>query len=371
MISLKYTFSSDPSGYGSAARNFVASLFTAGINITTEPIKQTVENTDYGMEGAICSKLKDRNIPYKIKIIHLTPDSIPMYQEKGIYTISHLFWETDRLPKEWIQPLNSCDEIWTASPQMTEMIKRSGVSTLCSTFPQPIWTDQSEDTSPPFLLPFAKDFTFYSIFQWIDRKNPRALLRAYWKAFEGNDKVTLLLKTYRINYAESEFNLIKRDVEKWRKELDLKHYPKVYMTRKLLTQNQMIKLHKMGDCYVTSTSGEGWNRPIQEAMMLGKPVISADNGGITDLLLKSQYFQVPSTPVNATEVSTIPWYTRDMLWKEIDEDKLAEQMLYVHNQYDKVKEVAKKTQDYVVSEFSYQTVGKKMYNRLLEIYKTL
>lgn len=368
---IRYVFSNDPSGYGSAARNFVASLFTAGVNVSTEPIKQTVEHTDYGIEGAIADKLKDRQVPYKIKIIHLTPDSYPMYMEKGKYNIGHLFWETDRLPQEWIQPCNQMDEIWTASEQMIEMIKRSGVTTPCYAFPQPIWTDQATDDIQPFSVPYPRDFTFYSIFQWIDRKNPRGLLRAYWKAFEGNNRVTLLLKTYRINYAESEFNLIKRDIELWKKELGLRSFPKIALTKKLRTQSQIAKIHKLGDVYVASSSGEGWNRPMQEAMLFGKPVISGDNGGITDILLKSQYFCVPSKSVNATQVSQIPWYTQDQMWKELNEDELASTMLQAFTRFEDAQKVGKKAQEFVVENFSFQKVGELMKNRLSEISKTL
>ena len=372
MISCKYTSSGkNPSGYASAARAFITALFVSGVNVTCETIAQMVEQTDYGLEGKIMNALENRRIPYKVKLIHLTPDLYPIYTEKGVYTIGHLFWETDKLPKEWIQPLNQIDEIWTASPQMIEMIKASGVTTPCYAFPQPIWTDQASEAIAPFALPYPKDFTFYSIFQWIDRKNPRSLLRAYWKAFEGNDRVSLLLKTYRINYSESEFNLIKRDIEQWKKELGLNHFPKVFLIRKLLSQSQMAKLHKLGDCYVTSSSGEGWNRPLQEAMLFGKPTISADNGGLTDIMLKSQYFYVPSIPKNATEVSTIPWYTRDMQWKEVDEDKLAEQMLHVHNQHAKTLSVAKKAQDFVIENFSFQRVGNLMRQRLEQIYREI
>src|SRR3990167_7686915 len=92
-----------PSGYGSAARQDIAALFVAGVNITCESISQTVEMSDYGIAGAICNSLEKRNIPYKISIFHLTPDLLPVYKEKGVYMISRLAWETDKLPKEWIE----------------------------------------------------------------------------------------------------------------------------------------------------------------------------------------------------------------------------------------------------------------------------
>ena len=368
MIGLKYCSSGkNPSGYGSAARAFVTALFVSGVNVTCETIAQMPEITSYGLNGAILNNLERRNIPYKIKIVHLTPDLIPMYKEKGIYTISHLFWECDRLPKEWVAPLNQCDEIWTASHQMSEMIKKSGVSTPCYTFPQPIDVNKGEEIISPFLLPYPKDFTFYSIFQWIDRKNPRGLLRAYWKAFEGRTDVSLLLKTYRMNYSQSEYNIIKQEINRWKMELGLKSYPKIYLVKKLLTSSQINKLHALGDCYVSSSSGEGWNRPVQEAMLFGKPVISGDVGGITDLM--TQYYKVDSKSVPATTQPQIPWYEAPQNWKELDEKSLTEQMKFVYSNYKESLKVAKEAQEFVKNQFSLQKVGQQMALRLEKIYE--
>lgn len=361
MTSIKYiSAAKDPSGYGEAARQFIMALWVAGVNITTETIKQMPESTDYGFTGKLLDELENRKIDYKINIIHLTPDLIPQYAEKGKYNISHLFWECDRLPKEWIKPLNDIDCIWTASSQMCEMIKNSGVSTPCYAFPQPIWTDRAVESIKPFIIPHA-EFVFYSIFQWIDRKNPKTLLRAYWRAFEGNDKVALLLKTYRITYLPNEFELIKEDIKRWKSELGLSHYPKIYLCKELLTEPQMARLHKTGDCFINPSSGEGWNRPLQEALLFGNPVISADNGGITDYPIP--YHKVESKEVEVTSQSHIPWYYPPLRWKEIDEKGLANAMKRVYSSNKESKEA----QNYVVNNFNYKIVGEQMKNRLEQI----
>lgn len=368
MISIRYVSSSkSPSGYGSAARNFVTALFCAGINVSCDNIQQTAEKTNYGITGAITDLLQGRDIPYKIVVIHLTPDLYPQYMEKGKYHIGHLFFETDKLPKEWIEPCNQMDELWVGSQQQIDMIRNSGVTTLCTIFPQPIDIGLADERIEPFMFSFPKDFTFYSIFQWIDRKNPRGLLRAYWKAFEGNENVSLLLKTYRVNYTDSEYKLIKQDIEKWKEELGLKHYPKVLLTKNLLTEQQVMKVHTMGDVFINPSSGEGWNRCVQEAMLLGKPIISADNGGITDHMTTQHYFAVPSSLQRVTEQSHIPWYTQNMQWRMIDEDALGKQMRYVYDNYDKALEKGKQAQKFVSDNFSYQAVGERMKKRLEEI----
>lgn len=369
MIGVRYVSAwTNPSGYGSAARNFITALFTVGINITLETVSQMNEKTEYGVTGAICKQLQNRSIPYKVNIIHLTPDLIPMYKEKNAYNIAHLFWETSKLPKEWVDPLNDVDEVWTASFLQAVMIRASGVKAPIYHFPQPIDVTKAYEEITPYKTGHKKDFTFYSVFQWILRKNPKALLRAYWQEFEGNDNVTLLIKTYRITYLDKEYQLIKEDINQWRKELKLKHYPKVFLVHKLLTDSQMLRFHQMGDVFVNPSSGEGWNRPMQEAMLLGKPTVSGDNGGITDIMTPVYYYKVESNNKQVKQQPFIPWYTSDMTWKELSEEDLRKQMRAVYGMKDRRE---KEAQEYVIDNFSYQTVGNAMKQRLEAIYKIL
>jgi len=368
MLHVKYVSAwGDPSGYGAAARSFINALYIAGVNITLETIAQMPESTQQGVTERICRALQNRSIPYTTVIIHLTPDAYPIYREKNKYNIGHLFWETDRLPKEWITPCNQMDEIWTASEQQAEMIRKSGVTIPIYAFPQPIDAIKGFETVAPYRTNPLAGFIFYSIFQWILRKNPKVLLSAYWKEFTGKEDVALLLKTYRITYVEQEFDLIKDDIRAWKKELKLDHYPKIFLSPSLLTDAEMLRLHVTGDCYVNSSSGEGWSRPMQEAMLLGRPVVSGNNGGITDYLSETQYFPVESHSVIAETASWIPWYTTDMSWRALDEDALRKQMRYVYDNTKQATLTGRKAQTFIVDNFSYQTVGEKLKQRLSEI----
>ena len=372
MISIKYCGTlSDPSGYGQSNRADVMALYVAGANLTTEVLQQTQFRTTYGIQENVIKYLENRDIPYKIKILHITPDLYPKYMEEGIYHIGRLVWETDKLPESWIEPCNKMNEIWTTTPQHAEIMRKSGITVPIYDFPEPIEVREANEKITPFSTKFKKDFTFYSIFQWIDRKNPKGLLRAYWKAFEGNDDVTLLLKTYRVSYDPGEFKIIEQDIENWKKELNQKHYPKVWLVEKLFKGHEIKKLHMMGDCYVNPSSGEGWGRPVAEAMLYGKPVISGDNGGVTDIIPNSSYFVVPSTLQKATTQSWIPWYKDNQNWKVMNEKRLEEKIREIYSDPASAQFTAKIAQEFVVDNFNLQTVGAKMLQRLEKINDTL
>ena len=364
MLNLKYTSPScDASGYGASSRADINALYVAGANITTETIQQTQFRSTYDIQEKVVKYLEGRNIDYKIKILHITPDLYQRYMEPGKYHIGRLVWETDKLPESWIAPINKIDEIWTTTEPHAEIMRKSGVIVPIYTFPEPM--EVREEKIIPFKTKDKKDFIFYSIFQWIDRKNPRGLLRAYWKAFENRDDVTLIIKTYRVTYDPSEFKIIENDIETWRKELNLKgKYPKVWLVEKLMTSSEVKKLHALGDCFVNPSSGEGWCRPMAEAMLQGKPVISGDNGGVTDL--SPYYLKVSTKASQVTAQTFIPWYQGNMSWKNLDETELGLAMKSVidHPSY---IERTKHAQDFVLQNFNLQTVGAKMLERLSAI----
>ena len=104
-----------PSGYGNAARQDITALYNVGVDISCQTIYQMPERISYGWQGELCINLENRNIPYKIKVTHLTPDTALNYMEKGKYHILRLFWETDKLPQGWADICNQISEIWTSS----------------------------------------------------------------------------------------------------------------------------------------------------------------------------------------------------------------------------------------------------------------
>lgn len=372
MLGIKYTGTfTDYSGYGQANRNFITSLFLSNIKVSSELVVQVQERGVFGWTGEVCKALENQFIPYKIKIIHLTPDMYPRYMESGKYHIGHLFWETDRLPKTWVAPCNRMNEIWTASEEQAKMLKASGVKVPIYWFPQPLDITPGAKNYNPYTLPDFKGFLFYSIFQWIERKNPEALLKAYWKAFEGKDDVCLLLKTYRVNYTKEEYDLIKQDILKWKQELKLAHYPRVALQQRLMPTTEMFRLHATGECYISPSRGEGWCIPAVEAMLMGRPVIGLNRTGFAEYMNDDIYYPCKGVDSQVEQVSWIPWYTADQRWINIEEKDLIKQMQSVYINQDAARIRGSLAQKFVEDSFNFWTVGAKMKERLEEIEKGL
>lgn len=339
--------------------------------MTTELVVQVKDHTNFGWTGKLCMNLADRDIPYKIKIIHLTPDMYPRYAEHGKYNIGHLFWETDRLPKEWIEPINRMQEIWTSSASMADVFKKCGVNVPIYSFPQPVDIAEADKPYPIFRIPQHAGYMFYAMFQWIERKNPRGLLEAYWKAFSGRTDVSLLLKTYRIDYSPSDYERIQLDIQRWKQEFALSHYPRVYIVSKLLTHDDLMRIHKTADCYIAADHGEGWSRPLQEALLMGKPAISTAKGGIHEYLNNDLYYPIGSDYVPVTPQAWIPWYSADQNWVQPNIKEMIAKMQFVFFNQDMAKIKAEVAKNFIKDKFSYQVVGNMMKERIEKIYRAL
>jgi glycosyltransferase involved in cell wall biosynthesis len=362
----------DYSGYGQANRAFITALYLAGVDVTTETCVQVRQETDVGWEGSLVQSLENRKINYKIKIIHLTPDLYPKYMEDNMYHIGHLFWETDKLPKDWVPYCNKMQEIWTSSPNMEEIIRRSGVNIPTYSFPQPIDSNRSDKKWGRYAVPYHKGYLFYSVFQWIERKNPRALLNAYWEAFKGVNDVGLMLKVFRQDYSRGEFEKIKDDIRQWKASFaNPMALPPVYLIKELMTYDRLFKLHNTADCYVSADRGEGWSRPIMEALLMGKTVISTARGGIHEYLKPEHYFAIDSEYVGVEPQTWVPFYTNQMKWAEVNKEDLKTAMIYAYKNPEIANSKGIIAKEYIKANFNYFTVGQRLKERLEKIWRAL
>lgn len=366
-LNLKYTSPArDFSGYGEASRHDIAALNAAGVNLTCEIPSYVHDLADYGKLGRLASSFENAPLDYKIKILHITPNLYPKYMESGVYHIGRVFWETDKLPVQFSDCVQMMDEIWTGSEYNKQAIINSGVTKPIYIIPQAIDTDIGD--VQPYKTVADTTYRFYSIFEWTERKNPKALLKAFWTAFEGISDVSLVLKTYVDSFAPDKKREIKNNIQEVKDSLNLTRYAPVYVYDDLLNREDMYRFHKSCNCFVSAHRGEGWGIPQMEAMLVGNPVISTDCGGIHEHVEYITKIPYKSVPVKANSRNQ-QWYTNDQKWADISFEELGSAMRNVY--YSKFEKVAKKQQKQVIDKFNFKTVGEIMRKRLEEIHDTL
>lgn len=357
------------SGMGQACRTFIKSLYMAGIEMVTELIPNIKAKVDLGNEFQIAKNLHGKKLDYNIKIIHITPNLILKHLEPMKYHIFHLFWETDRLPKWWVWSLNLCDEIWTGSEYNKKAFERSGVKKPINIFPQPI--DVTIKKPKPFKILGHEGFLFYSIFQWIERKDWKTLISAYCQEFEKDGNVGLLLKTYKERFTHEETRQILEEIAFIKGTLKQKHFPPIYLYAEEMDRQDILRIHQTGDCFVLPHRGEGWGICEVEASLMGKPVITTNLSGVHDHLPEDTYYPLNSKLVNVFNMDFVPWYERNQKWGQVDVGELRDKMRHAFSNRKENKERAKKAQKFVIENFNYKMVGDKMKKRLEQIVEKM
>lgn len=357
----------DYSGYGEANRHDIAALVDAGHVLTTQIPIYTLELSDYGKLGELASSLENVEIGYRIKILHTTPNVYKQFYEPGKYHIGRVFWETDKVPLDFAINIEQfLDEVWTGSEHNKKALIAAGVTKPIFIIPEAIDTE-TEDFAP-YKVDNQSDFKFYSIFEWTERKNPTALLEAYFKEFQNDANVSLTIKTYVDNFTPEKNAEIRQYIKKIKARLNLQSYPPLYMTTRLMDRRQVYRFHATFDCFVSAHRGEGWGIPQMEAMLMGKPIISTNCGGIHEYLTdKKDALLVSHKPSQVNNTRNQQWYTPDQNWASVNVDELRKKMRWVYQNQHDAKMLGLEGKKTVENKFSLHEVGRLMTLRLKEI----
>lgn len=356
----------DGSGYAEAARNYVLAIHKQGYPITLAPITFEQARPDLGKDGEILKSLVNAHIPYDKVIVHSTPDLWRQFThfEQNKKIIGCTVWETDSLPAPWTLACNRVDEVWVPCEWNLEVFRQSGVQIPLIKIPHAIDAPNLEDIQSFNLEGVSPDtFVFYSIFQWQERKNPYALLASYSAAFTGVNDVILVLKTYKHNQGGDKED-IKKLVVDFRKYLTLDHHPKLFLMVDNMSRQDMLSLHKRGDCFVLLQRSEGWGLPHFEAAAMGKPVITPAYGGQTEFLREENSYLVDYQLTPVTGMPWSPYYRADQFWCEPNLKTAIDQMRRVYNNRTEAAARGDKAREVIKSNFSLEAVGNLIIERL-------
>lgn len=369
-MNVKYCGSAkDYSGYGEANRHDIAALVAAGVEVTTQIPVYVPEVSDYGKLGDIASQREGLKIPYDIKILHTTPNVYRPYMEPLKYHIGRVFWETDKLPKDFADGVSLVDEIWTGSEFNADAIRNAGVLKPIHIIPEAIDTEIDPKDYPPYNIDHQQDYKFYSIFEWTERKNPKALLEAFWREFEDTEGVSLTIKTYIDNFTDIKRREIEKDIAVLKTKLGLKRYAPVFLFRRLMDRRQVYRFHRTFDCFISAHRGEGWGIPQMEALLMENAVISTNCGGIHEHLRNGK--DAILLPYELVKLSgnnrNTQWYTDEQKWANVNMPELRKAMRWVFEHSDEAKKMGITGGKTVRDKFSLETVGNIMKKRLEEI----
>ncbi len=351
----------DASGFADEARNFVLGMDDAGIPVHLKPIPWDVSDTELDAETRTrLEALTQRGLsPDFICVNQFFPTHVPLAEAAAVNVCRTMF-ETDRIPADWVEPCNEYDFVWVPSEFHVASFARSGVdASKLRVLPEAIDAGLYRQSASPLWPKDDPGFTFLSAFVWQPRKAWDILLEAYYREFASDEKVTLILKVF------PDRDQSPRDIEdeacnfiKERLGLSREEAPAIRFLHDSIPVNDMPRLYHSADCFVLPTRGEGWGRPLMEAMACGLPVIAPTFGGQSTFMNEDNAYILDHTvaPVSVDAAGLYPKFAGHN-WAEPSVEHLRELMRHVVSNRGEAHETGSRAREYILANFGRDRVG--------------
>ena len=370
---LYYSCPFDLSGYGAVARNHLVGLMKYD-DLRIRLRSRSFWRGPAPSLGEIGDKLKrleanpinNKNFVF---IQHLTPENF-FVDPRASYHVCYTPFETDGAPISWLLGLKAMDEIWVPSKENKNSYVNMGLSAdKIRVIPHGADTTRYHPEIKPLTYDRGK-FNFGSVFDWTERKNPVALIRAYYNAFKEEEDVTLTLRVFWKFPIEDTLNHVRHEIHKIKEGFaGRKKFPKIVLWTEVLPDNALPNLYKSFDCFVLPSRGEGFGLPFIEAMACGVPTIGPGWGGNTEFMDSSNSFLVGGelVPINDSEFLKRQPHYGGQKWFDINEGELSKTMRWVYDNQEKAKEIGDYAAKDVASNWTWEHTAAKIHRSIQEI----
>ncbi len=226
-------------------------------------------------------------------------------------------FEAFGIPERLVRTMNGFDQIWCMSSYDREIFAAAGVdpSRLLEVPPR-LHRAADPEQVREYRLAREPGERLLSIFKFEERKNPRALLRAFAEIAAARPEARLVLKVDGISTADLyRFALSIPGVGS-------EAISRIEVVDRALSDEELARLYLEADAFVLPSRGEGFGLPYLEALSFGIPVIAPDRGGHRDFCTGENSYLVPARLIGAGDEWLLPIY-RGTRWLEVDAGELA------------------------------------------------
>lgn len=229
-------------------------------------------------------------------------------------------WEESAFPRSWVEDFNdSLQGISCLSEHVRKIMIDNGVAVplgVCSSGVDH-WDNVIEDTQYP--VP-GKGFRFLHVSSCFPRKGVDVMLEAYGKAFNSDDDVSLVIKTFA-----NPHNEVRTWLDNVRGENPA--YPAVHIIEGDISDAQLKHLYSSCNALLAPSRAEGFGLPLAEAMLMGLPVVTTAWGGQLDFCNEKTAWLIDYSFVQAQTHFKLS----NSVWAEPDVDELAKALRQIKN----------------------------------------
>ena len=352
-------------GLGQGGRLLVHSLNTTNIKFSAIAVNQGTSNKNNDTEF---DDILTNDFKYNINLIHVQPYTsfeIGLSQIegtknlKGRYNIGYWVYETEDIPKKWSETFKYVNEIWTPSTFATEAFKKISPVPVY-TVPYGLKIEKDEKlTRKDFGIPKDK-FAYlimYDPSSLAERKNPKATIDAYLKAFKNNNDVCLVVVLNKAT--EEQIATLKSQ---------LKGVKNLTLINKTLPKPELYALISLCDVYVSLHRSEGFGLIMAEAMFLGTVCVATNYSGNLEFMNKDNSSLVEYKMIEV-DTSTQMVYEKGNKWADADVEDASKYMKKLFEDKKYYKKLQKNAIEYVNKYLTPEYCGKLIKKRYDEIIK--
>ncbi len=314
--------------------------------------------------------------PARVNLIHLNAESAPLAFAflpdvfTGSYNIGYFFWELDSPAKCHALGMDLLDEIWVSSEYGVEIyqptakcpVKNVGMPFQAGAVPE---RAKARRFIQERVAVGDDDFVFFAAFDsfsYIQRKNPRAVVKAFTDAFPDQHNVKLILKTHNKDFITDPVQ-----VKIWGYLTEAADAdPRIMIVNETLPYDDLLMMKTGSDCYVSLHKSEGLGFGMLEAMHLGVPVLSTNYSGNTEFCRPEtawlvDYRLAPLAPEDY--IFVVP----GQQWAEPSHEDAVKQMREIVGNAEERERRALTAQTFVRANFSVEPIAGRYKARLEEI----
>lgn len=312
------------SGLNNALRGFLQALQHLGADsndVYVAPISNgTGLYQELGEHDWLHSYIYQPTKEDKINIVLHHPSHLPSRYTTidSRYNVAYCPWETDKLPKQYVDAMNKYDQVWAPSQLTASVFKRSGVTQPVHTVPHALTQEFLDATAAWKTRDAHEETLFYFIGSTNPRKNPEGLIRAWCQSigrgWNRNSPVNLTLHLVPaardVDSVSMAAEVTRMTVEQYVKSLgeqkDCTPPWRLLMAPRGL--DYIVKMHLNNDVFVTSSRGESFNLAAAEAAAVGNVVVGTSYALPCLVDLRSDFKSIPFDQIDSrlTPISPMP-----------------------------------------------------------------
>lgn len=361
------------SGYGEEARGLLRALTRRGMHVAARSsgddsssfVEMLRENPELALLLSKSLNLEVGSAPVTA-VLH-APGYVMRRMPDVDFTVGRTMFETDRLPPDWVTQLNLLDEVWVPSSFNLETFRSAGVTIPIEVVPGGVDGSLYRPGVKPLALRGAQGCVFLSVFEWSHRKAPDVLLRAWAEAFAPDDDVSLVLRCSTRQGFDGDSGLSVAamvDAELAAIGRTRSDVAPILILGQQLPTSAMPRLLAAADVFVGVSRGEGWGRPLMEAMACAKTTIGTRWGGNMDFMDDTNSLLVDIDGLEHVDDRMDVSFYRGHQWAEPSKTHLTELLLTAFLDQQLRKRLGQKARIDIERRWQWQHIGAIVEDRI-------